>query len=116
MYKRQVSGALNEMAKKSGVDITIREEDIPIKEVVMSTCGLLGLDPLELANEGVAIIGVDEDSSKKVLEVIRKNEYGRDAAIVGEVQEGGGRAILETFVGGRRVIREPVGSPMPRIC
>lgn len=111
-----VSGALNEMAKKSGVDITIREEDIPIKEAVMSTCGLLGLDPLELANEGVAIIGVDEDSAKEVLEVIRKNEYGRDAAIVGEVQEGGGRAILETFLGGRRVIREPLGSPMPRIC
>ena len=111
-----VSGALNEMAKKSGVDITIREEDIPIKEVVTSTCGLLGLDPLELANEGVAIIGVDEDSAKEVLEVIRKNEYGRDAAIVGEVQEGGGRAILETFLGGRRVIREPLGSPMPRIC
>ncbi|UCD43968.1 MAG: hydrogenase expression/formation protein HypE [Candidatus Bathyarchaeota archaeon] len=111
-----VSGALNEMAKKSGVDITIREEDIPIKEVVMSTCELLGLDPLELANEGMAILGVDEDSSKEVLEAIRKNEYGGDAAIVGEVQEGGGRAILETFVGGKRVIREPVGSPMPRIC
>ena len=111
-----VSGALNEMAKKSGVDVTIREEDLPIKEAVVSTCGLLGLDPLELANEGVAIVGVERDSSDEVLDAIRKNEYGRDAAIVGEVKEGAGRALLETFVGGRRVIREPVGSPMPRIC
>ena len=111
-----VSGALNEMARKSGVDVTIREEDLPITEAVVSTCGLLGLDPLELANEGVAVVGVQPDRSDDVLDAIRRSECGRDAAIVGEVQSGSGRAILETFVGGRRVIREPVGSPMPRIC
>jgi len=111
-----VSGALNDMARKSGVDILLQEEEIPIRGVVRSASELLGLDPLELANEGVAIIGVEGEKAEKVLEVIRRSRYGCDAAIVGDVQEGVGRVVMETFVGGRRVVREPVGSPMPRIC
>ncbi len=111
-----VSAALNDMARKSHVDIILREEEIPIEGVVRSATELLGLDPFELANEGVAIIGVDELKSEEVLEAVRRRQYGSNAAIVGEACEGAGRVILETFVGGRRIIREPFGSPMPRIC
>jgi hydrogenase expression/formation protein HypE len=111
-----VAGALNEMAGKSGVDILLREEEIPVKGVVRTASELLGLDPLELANEGVAVIGVEAENSEDVLKSIRNSTYGEDAAIVGDVMEGRGRVVLETFIGGRRIVREPVGSPMPRIC
>jgi hydrogenase expression/formation protein HypE len=111
-----VAGALNEMARKSKVDILIREASIPIKEEVRSAVEVLGLDPLELANEGVAILGVEAKDAQKVLEAIKGDRYGKEAAIVGEVLEGRGRVILETLVGGRRIVREPVGSPLPRIC
>lgn len=111
-----VSGALNEMASKSGVEVNIFEDKIPVRETVQSASDLLGLDPLELANEGIAVMGVDADHVEDVLKVIRSHKYGKDAEIVGEVKEGPGRVILETYLGGRRFIRPPVGSPMPRIC
>jgi hydrogenase expression/formation protein HypE len=111
-----IAGALNDMAIKSGVDILLWEEEIPMKGVVRTAAELLGLDPLELANEGVAIIGVEEDKAQKVLEAIKCSRYGSDAAITGEVLKGTGKVILETYVGGKRIVREPVGSPMPRIC
>lgn len=113
-----VAGALNEIARKSRVDLLIREESIPMKEEVRSASEVLGLDPLELANEGIAVIGVEAKDATKVLEALRDDRYGKDAAIVGEALEGrgGGRVILVTRVGGKRIVREPLGSPMPRIC
>jgi hydrogenase expression/formation protein HypE len=111
-----LSGALNDMAKKSNVDILLMEEEIPVKGVVRSATEMLGLDPMELANEGVAVMGVEHDRAEEVLKAIRANSYGKDASIVGEAIEGQGRVIMETFIGGRRIVREPFGSPMTRIC
>jgi len=111
-----VSAALNDMARKSEVDVILQEDTIPMRGVVRSASEMLGLDPLELANEGVAVIGVEEERAEEVLKVIRKSRYGADAEIVGVVDEGSGRVILETYIGGRRIVREPYGSPMPRIC
>lgn len=111
-----VAAALNEMARKSGVDVYLYEDEIPVKGVVRSACELLGLDSLELANEGMAVVGVESDKAEDVVRSMRSSRYGRNATIAGEVREGRGRVILETFVGGRRIVREPVGSPMPRIC
>lgn len=111
-----VSGALNDMARKSGVDIVLQEEEIPVRGAVKSASDLLGLNPLELANEGIAVIGVKADASEEVLKTVKRSPYGKDAAIVGEVVEGKGLVVMETFLGGRVIVREPVGSPMPRIC
>jgi hydrogenase expression/formation protein HypE len=111
-----LSGALNDLARKTGVDLVLREETIPIKGVVKSATEMLGLDPMELANEGIALIVVSAEKSSDVLEAIRKTERGKDAAIIGKVTEGPSRVILETQIGGRRIVREPYGSPMPRIC
>jgi len=111
-----VAAALNDMARKSRVDIILNEEEIPIRGAVRSATEMLGLDPLELANEGMAIVVIDEARTQEALEAIRHSRYGGDAAVVGRVVEGTGRVILETFVGGRRIVREPLGSPMPRIC
>ena len=111
-----LSGALNELARKANLDLVLKEEAIPVNGIVTSATEMLGLDPMELANEGVAVMVVDAEKVDDVLKVISKTERGRDAAIVGEVQEGPSRVILETRIGGRRIIREPYGSPMPRIC
>jgi len=111
-----LSGALNELARKAHVDLILNEEAIPVKGEVTSATEMLGLDPMELANEGIAVIVVEEEKVEKVLESLSRSKRGRDAAIIGEVQEGPSRVILETLIGGRRIIREPYGSPMPRIC
>ena len=111
-----LSGALNELTRKAGVDFVLKEEAIPIKGVVTSATEMLGLDPMELANEGIALIVVDAERADDILEALLKTERGKEAAIVGEVQEGPSRVIMETEIGGRRIVREPYGSPMPRIC
>jgi hydrogenase expression/formation protein HypE len=111
-----LSGALNELARKAHVDLILNEEAIPVRGEVTSATEMLGLDPMELANEGIAVIVVEEKKSEKVLESLSRSKRGRDAAIIGEVQKGPSRVILETRIGGRRIIREPYGSPMPRIC
>ena len=111
-----LSGALNELARKASVDLILREEAILVQGVVTSATEMLGLDPMELANEGVAVMVVEAERAEDILKVLRKTERGKDAAIVGEVQEGPSRVIMETEIGGRRIVREPYGSPMPRIC
>jgi hydrogenase expression/formation protein HypE len=111
-----LSGALNELARKASVDFILEEEAIPVQGVVRSATEMLGLDPMELANEGVAVMVVDANRADDVLRVLRKTEMGKDAAIIGEAQEGPRRVIMETEIGGRRIVREPYGSPMPRIC
>jgi hydrogenase expression/formation protein HypE len=111
-----VSGALNDIASKSTVNIILQEDEIPVRGAVRSASELLGLDPLELANEGIAVMGVKDEVAEEILKAIRDLPNGRDAAIVGEVVEGKGLVIKETFLGGRMIVREPVGSPMPRIC
>jgi hydrogenase expression/formation protein HypE len=111
-----LSGALNELARKASVDLILEEEAIPVQGVVTSATEMLGLDPMELANEGVAVIVVDAERADDILKALKGTERGKDAAIVGEVQVGPSRVIMETEIGGRRIVREPYGSPMPRIC
>jgi hydrogenase expression/formation protein HypE len=111
-----LSGALNELARKAGVDLVLEEKVIPVQGVVRSATEMLGLDPMELANEGIAVMAVDAERAEMIIEALRRTERGKDAAIVGEVQKGPSRVILETEIGGRRIVREPYGSPMPRIC
>ncbi|MDI9632932.1 MAG: hydrogenase expression/formation protein HypE [Methanolinea sp.] len=109
------ASAINEMARKSGVGVIVREEDIPVKRSVRSLSELLGIDPLEVANEGKVVMGVAAGDAEAVLDAIKSHPYGRDAAIVGEVVEGSG-VILRTGVGGERFIEPPMGDPVPRVC
>ncbi|RZN42912.1 MAG: hydrogenase expression/formation protein HypE [Methanosarcinales archaeon] len=112
-----VAGALNEMASKSNTGIRISEEMIPVKEAVHTASGMLGIDPLEVANEGKAIIGVTPDRADEVLDTIRASRYGRDAEVVGEVvAEYTGKVVLETTIGGKRYVEAPVADPVPRVC
>jgi len=112
-----VAGALNEMASKSNMGIVISEDAVPVKEAVRTVSGMLGIDPLEVANEGKAIIGVSPDRAEAVLDAVRASKYGRDARVVGEVVSTySGKVVLETAIGGRRYVEAPVGDPVPRVC
>lgn len=111
-----VAGALNDMARKSRVDIVVREDSLPIKDEVKGASEMLGIDPLEVTNEGIAILGVNDGRTEEVLTSIRRTRYGRDAQVIGEVRAGRGLVILETAVGGKRIMEEPIGAPIPRVC
>ncbi|HCY85805.1 MAG TPA: hydrogenase expression/formation protein HypE [Desulfobacteraceae bacterium] len=108
---------LNEIAGQSGVGIRLYEERLPVRGSVQGTCELLGFDPLYIANEGKLIAIVPEKDANQVLEVIRADEFGKEAVIVGEVtDQSPGRVILETLIGGTRVVDMLAGEQLPRIC
>lgn len=111
-----LSSALHEMAEKSGVGAVLHEPALPVRSVIRSVAEMLGLDPLHIANEGKAVLGVRPDAADAVLAALRAHPLGRDAAIVGEcIAEHVGRVILDTGLG-RRLVGEVEGEPLPRIC
>jgi hydrogenase expression/formation protein HypE len=109
------AAAINEMARKSGVQIRVMEEAVPIRRSVRSASGMLGIDPLQVANEGKVVMGVPEADAEAVLAAIRSHKYGKDAAIIGVVKPGS-HVIMETGIGGERFIEPPIGDPVPRVC
>lgn len=113
-----VATVLNEIAVQSGVNIEICEENIPIQDNVKGVCGLLGFDPLYLANEGRVITFAKEDDLQKLLSVMKKHKYGKDACIIGRVVDKNNEpmVILKTAGRGSRVLNMLSGEPLPRIC
>jgi len=112
-----LAAALNEMARKSGTCVEMVESAIPIRDEVRGLSELLGISPLEVANEGKAIIVVAADAAEAALQILRAHPLGADAAIVGTItEEHPKRVILETEIGGRRFLDMPLGDPVPRIC
>jgi hydrogenase expression/formation protein HypE len=109
--------ALNEIAEQSGVSIRIDEAQIPVREEVMSACEMLGLDPLHVANEGKLVAMVEPTDADAILARMRRNRYGQEAAIIGEVrEENPGRVVMRTRLGTTRIVDMLVGEPLPRIC
>jgi len=111
-----VANLLNEWSEKSRVGIRVREEDLPIDEAVLSACEMLGIDPLEIGNEGKAVIAVVPELVKEVLRAVRSTPEGKKAKIIGEAAKDVRGVMMETHTGGKRVIEPPVGDPVPRIC
>jgi len=108
---------LKEAALESGLCIHIQEPSLPIPPGVKGACSLLGLDPLFVANEGILIAIVDASVAEAVMTAMRQHEFGRHAAIIGEVaQSPSGAVLLETAIGGTRIIDMLQGELLPRIC
>jgi hydrogenase expression/formation protein HypE len=104
------------MAAKSGVGIVLDEPAIPLRDAVRAASELLGIDPLHVANEGKALIGVRPDAVQAVLAALRAQPHGGDAAVIGVcTADHAGSVILDTGFG-RRLIAEPEGELLPRIC
>ena len=128
---------LKELAQSSEKVFEIEEEKLPVDPQVKDFCGLLGLDPLYMGNEGKLVAIVSKKDAERALEIIRSSRYGEHAAIVGKVSDGQpvtvmekicdeqsgnecsktiGKLILKTRIGGRRVLKELQGEGLPRIC
>lgn len=111
-----VATTLHEMAGKSGVGIVIDEAALPIRDAVRGVSELVGIDPLFVANEGKAVIGVRPDAVPRVLRALRDHPLGVDAAVIGRcTAERPGMVILDTGMG-LRLVAEPEGELLPRIC
>jgi hydrogenase expression/formation protein HypE len=109
--------ALNEIAEKSAVGVKIYEDRIPVKAEVAGLCELLGFDPLYLANEGKLIAFVAPDDIDAVLEAARADCCGREAVVIGEVIAGHpGKVLMQTRIGGTRIVDMLAGEQLPRIC
>ena len=110
-----IANALNELASKSGVGMLIDEDRIPLKREVVAASEMLGIDPYEVANEGKVIMGVEKNKTEEILQAIRSTKYGKEAQIIGEVTQDR-HVILDTIVGGKRILEEPIADPVPRVC
>jgi len=111
-----LSNALNEWSEKSKFGILVREDKIPIHGDVKAACEMLGIDPFDVGNEGKVIIGVVPQKAEEVLEALRETKEGRDAQLIGQATDRFREVVLETIVGGQRIIPPPIGDPVPRIC
>ncbi len=112
-----LGSALNEFAAKSNVGILIDEQSIPLHPEVNGVCELLGLDFYSISSEGKAILAVKTEKAEEVLTQIRKHPLGKEAQIIGEViDKYHGKVILQTEIGGHRLLRKPLGEPIPRVC
>jgi hydrogenase expression/formation protein HypE len=111
-----LSDALNEFSEKSQVGVLIYEDKVPVRKDVQAACEMLGLDPLEIGNEGKVVIGVVREKAEEVLRLLRTIEEGREAEMIGEATAEFTGVAMQTVVGGKRIIGRPVGDPVPRIC
>ena len=109
--------ALNELARDADVAVWLDERTLPLRPAVVGTCEILGIDPLYVASEGRLVAIVAADAADAALAALRAHPLGADAALVGEVRgEPEGLVLLETALGGSRVVDLLAGDPLPRIC
>lgn len=112
---------LKELAESSGCQFELAESLLPVDPQVKDFCGLLGLDPLYMGNEGKMVAIVPAEYEEQALSVIRSSKYGEKAVTVGTVctplnEDEKGRLVLRTRIGGRRILDVLQGEGLPRIC
>jgi hydrogenase expression/formation protein HypE len=112
-----VASVLNELARASGVAMVVRERDVPVQPAVAGAAELLGIDPMYIANEGKLVAFVAPEGAEAALAALRGTPGCEEAVEIGEVKtEPPGMVLVETAFGGKRVLAELVGDPLPRIC
>jgi hydrogenase expression/formation protein HypE len=112
-----VAASLNEIARTAKVGIALDEPSLPIPAPVADACSLLGLDPLQVANEGKLLAFVPSAAESSVLSAIRAHPFGAGARVIGRcVEEHPGMVTARTALGGTRIVNMPIGEQLPRIC
>ena len=111
-----LAAALNEIAASAGVGMMLDEADIPVRPTVAAACELLGLDPLNSANEGKLVAICPADRAGALLAAMRAHPLGREAAIIGTVTGDAGQVKMRTTFGGLRMVDWLQGEQLPRIC
>ena len=111
---------LNEFCSASECEILLNEESMPVSATVKDFCGILGLDPMYMGNEGKMVLSVHKDDAKKALSLIKGSKYGENAGIIGSVRKNketvDNNVVLCTKIGGKRIIGLMYGEGLPRIC
>jgi hydrogenase expression/formation protein HypE len=108
---------LNELATSTGLAVRLQEETIPIRAEVAGAAEILGIDPLYVANEGKLVAVVAADAASDALDLVRTLPLGADAALIGRLEpDPPGLVLLDTTLGGSRIVDMLVGDPLPRIC
>ncbi len=112
-----VGTVLYEIAAESGVGVVLDSQSVPVDDAVRGVCGMLGLDPLYLANEGTLVVIAPKDRAEELLDVLHKGRYSEKAAVIGEITaENPGKVIMTTEIGARTLLPQPGGELLPRIC
>jgi hydrogenase expression/formation protein HypE len=106
----------HEIARATNLDVRLEETSIPVRPPVRSLCDMLGYDPLFLACEGRLVAVLSPDDAHRALSLWQTAPDGASAAIVGRIVDGRSRVVLETGVGGERLLEELEDDPLPRIC
>ncbi|MBN2348760.1 MAG: hydrogenase expression/formation protein HypE [Bacteroidales bacterium] len=108
---------LAEIVENHNFGIRIYEEHVPVRQEVKGLCEIFGFDPLYMANEGKLVAVVSPDSAESVLKKMRNHKYGKHAAIIGEITKNHpGKTVMESIIGGNRIIDKLAGEQLPRIC
>ncbi len=111
-----MANTVNEWCSKSKVGMELEYANIPLRDGVVNACDLLGIDPLNIGNEGKAMIACVPEMAEEIVATLRKTPEGKNAAIIGYANDGPSRVVLRTEVGGKRILEAPAGDPVPRIC
>ena len=106
----------HEIARACGHSLALNQTAVPLRPEVVSVCEMLGYDPYYLACEGRIVAVAEPAAANEVLARWQTLPEGRDACIIGRIETGGARVILETALGGRRILDELEDDPLPRIC
>ncbi|WP_026662539.1 hydrogenase expression/formation protein HypE [Butyrivibrio proteoclasticus] len=112
---------LNEFSSSSKCAIELEEEALPVSPAVKDFCGILGLDPMYMGNEGKMVLSVHRDDAEKAVSLIKESKYGKNCCIIGRVEKNDQTAennsvVLNTKIGGKRIIGLMYGEGLPRIC
>lgn len=109
--------ALNELAAQAGIAVRLRESALPVRPPVFAACEILGIDPLYVANEGKLVAVVAPEAADDALTLLRAHPLGADAVEIGAIEsDPEGMVVLDTALGGSRIVDLLVGDPLPRIC
>ncbi|MDR3458876.1 MAG: hydrogenase expression/formation protein HypE [Verrucomicrobiae bacterium] len=112
-----LASALNEIAEAAGVKIAIEEKAVPVREDVHAACEMLGLDPLQVANEGRFIAMVAKQDGARALQIFRRHGVSANAEIIGTVAGKAAPLVtLRSAIGASRILDMPSGEQLPRIC
>jgi hydrogenase expression/formation protein HypE len=108
---------LHEIANDISKGVFVKESAIPLEKQVAAACEMLGLDPMYVANEGVFLVVVDPNIETEVLALMRNHKRGTNSALIGEfTNEHPNKVVMESLIGGKRIVSPLVGEQLPRIC
>ena len=111
-----LAGVMYEVAQHAGVTVRLRETDIPVRDSVKMVCEMLGYDPYYLACEGRAVAIIAEEQAEALVTNWREYPSGEGATLIGRIEEGAPRIVLETEIAGERLLDDLEEDPLPRIC